>query len=128
VTARIAVILYGDGGSDNIDHKILVALLEQKIDDKRFIRLIKGMLAAGYVEDWKFHRTYSGTPQGGVISPCLANVYLHELDKFVAGKVAAFNRGTRRHTGRDYQRYSSRIFERRKRIDRLKRDGSPVVT
>ena len=87
------------GFYDNIDHKVLVALLEQKIDDKRFIKLIKGMLAAGYVEDWRFHRTYSGTPQGGVISPCLANVYLHELDRFVAGKIEAFNRGARRTTG-----------------------------
>lgn len=105
---------------DNIDHKILVALLEQKIDDKRFIKLIKGMLAAGYVEHWRFHRTYSGTPQGGVISPCLANVYLHELDRFVAGKIEAFNRGARRMTGRDYQRYSSRIYERRRKVDLLK--------
>jgi group II intron reverse transcriptase/maturase len=111
------------GFYDNIDHKILVARLERKIDDKRFIKLVKGMLAAGYVADWKFHRTYTGTPQGGVISSCLANVYLHELDNFVAGKIAAFNCGTRRHTGRDYQRYSSRIFERRKKIDRLKREG-----
>jgi group II intron reverse transcriptase/maturase len=111
------------GFYDNIDHKILVALLERKIDDKRFIKLIKGMLAAGYVEDWKFHRTYSGTPQGGVISPTLANVYLHELDRFIADRIAAFNRGVRRHTGKDYQRYSSRIFERRKKIDRLKREG-----
>ena len=56
------------GFYDNIDHKILVGLLEQKIDDKRFIKLIKGLLAAGYVEDWRFHRTYSGTPQGGVMT------------------------------------------------------------
>lgn len=111
------------GFFDNIDHKILVALMEQKIDDKRFIRLIKGMLAAGYVEDWRFHRTYSGTPQGGVISPCLANIYLHELDKFVAGKIDAFNRGKRRMTGRDYSRYSGLIHGRRKKIDALKATG-----
>ena len=112
------------GFYDNIDHKILVALLEQRIDDKRFIKLIKGMLAAGYVEDWRFHRTHSGTPQGGVISPCLANVYLHELDKFVAGKIAAFNRGKARATGRDYQRHSSLIYWRRRRIDLLKANGN----
>jgi group II intron reverse transcriptase/maturase len=111
------------GFYDNIDHKILVALLEQKIDDKRFIKLIKGMLAAGYVEDWQFHRTYSGTPQGGVISPCLANVYLHELDKFVASKIAAFNRGNSRATTRDYQRHSSLILWRRQKIDLLKDSG-----
>ncbi len=111
---------------DSIDHKILVALLERKIDDKRFIKLIKGMLAAGYVEDWQFHRTHSGTPQGGVISPLLANVYLHELDEFVAEQITAFNRGARRMTGRDYQRYSSRIHQRRRKVDALTRaNGSP---
>jgi len=111
------------GFFDNIDHQLLVALLEKKIADKRFNNLIKGMLAAGYVEDWQFHRTFSGTPQGGVISPVLANVYLHELDEFIAGRIAAFNRGTRRQTGRDYQRYSSRIHERRRKIDMLKATG-----
>jgi group II intron reverse transcriptase/maturase len=111
------------GFYDNIDHRILVALLEQKVDDKRFIKLIKGMLAAGYVEDWRFHRSYSGTPQGGVISPCLANVYLHELDRFVAGKIAAFDRGARRMTERDYSRHSSLIHWRRRKIDLLKANG-----
>jgi group II intron reverse transcriptase/maturase len=80
------------GFFDSIDHDILVALLREKIDDKRFINLVKGLLAAGYVEDWTFHPTYSGTPQGGVISPLLANVYLHELDEYVQQMDAAFNR------------------------------------
>ena len=111
------------GFYDNIDHKILVALLEQKIDDKRFIKLIKGMLAAGYVEDWRFHRTHSGTPQGGVISPCLANIYLHELDKFVTGKIEAFNCGKSRKTGRDYYRRTCLIHRRRRKIDLLKANG-----
>lgn len=54
---------------DNIDHEYLVQMLEKKIDEKRFIKLIKAMLKAGDVEDWKIHKTYSGTPQGGVVSP-----------------------------------------------------------
>jgi hypothetical protein len=63
---------------------------------------------------------------GAVISPCLANVYLHELDRFVAGKIEAFNRGARRMTGRDYQRYSSLIHERRRKVDLLKSShGAP---
>jgi group II intron reverse transcriptase/maturase len=107
------------GFFNNIDHKILVGLLEKKIDDKRFIKLIKGMLAAGYVEDWRFHRTFSGTPQGGVISPVLANVYLHELDMFVHGLATAFDRGGRRSANVEYQRYSNRIYSRRKAVDRL---------
>src|SRR5690606_31255304 len=48
------------GFFDNIDHGILIDLLERKIDDKRFIRLIEGMLKAGYMEDWSFNATYSG--------------------------------------------------------------------
>ncbi|WP_269089689.1 reverse transcriptase domain-containing protein, partial [Dickeya undicola] len=58
---------------DNIDHRVLLALLSRKIEDKRFLRLINNMLKAGYMEDWKFSATYSGTPQGGVVSPILAN-------------------------------------------------------
>jgi group II intron reverse transcriptase/maturase len=54
---------------DTIDHDILIRLPEKKIDDRRFIKLIKAMLKAGYVEQWTYHRTYSGTPQGGVVTP-----------------------------------------------------------
>ncbi len=68
------------GFFDNIDHDVLIGLLEKRIADRRFVRLIRGLLKAGYIEDWVYHRTYSGTPQGGVVSPMLANIYLHELD------------------------------------------------
>ncbi|WP_407123478.1 reverse transcriptase domain-containing protein [Bradyrhizobium sp. STM 3561] len=64
------------GFFDNIDHDILLELLRKRIDDDRFIGLIEGMLKAGYMEDWVYGRTYSGTPQGGVVSPLLANIYL----------------------------------------------------
>lgn len=71
------------GCFDNIDHTVLVGLLNNKIKDARIMKLIYKFLKAGYVESWKYYRTYSGTPQGGIISPLLANIYLHELDKFV---------------------------------------------
>ncbi|WP_231565382.1 reverse transcriptase domain-containing protein [Sphingomonas sp. Ant H11] len=71
------------GFFDNIDHDILLRLLSKRIDDPRFIGLIEKMLKAGVMDDWTFERTYSGTPQGGVISPLLANIYLHELDEFM---------------------------------------------
>ena len=71
------------GCFDNIDHSVLVGLIHSKIKDARLIKLIYKFLKAGYLEDWKYHKTYSGTPQGGIISPLLANIYLHELDKFV---------------------------------------------
>jgi len=84
------------GYFDNIDHDVMVNILARRIDDPRFLALIRSMLKAGYVEDWRFHDTYSGTPQGGVVSPILANIYLHELDEFVASMRARFEHGSRR--------------------------------
>jgi len=71
------------GCFDNIDHAVLVGLINNKVKDARLIKLIHKFMKAGYVEEWRYHGTYSGTPQGGIISPLLANIYLHELDKFV---------------------------------------------
>lgn len=71
------------GCFDNIDHHILIGFIESKIKDARIIKLIYRFLKAGYLENWQYHKTYSGTPQGGILSPLLANIYLHELDKFV---------------------------------------------
>ncbi|OXS55025.1 hypothetical protein B1A99_24920 [Cohnella sp. CIP 111063] len=78
-------VIEGDikGFFDNISHDLLLDTLKEKIKDGRFIELIRRMLKAGYIEDWNFHNTYSGTPQGGVISPILANIYLDKLDKFI---------------------------------------------
>ena len=58
-------------------------IINQKIKDARFLKLIRLFLKAGYMEDWKYHETYSGCPQGGIISPILANIYLNELDRHV---------------------------------------------
>jgi retron-type reverse transcriptase len=71
------------GCFDNINHTVLVGLLSNKIKDARITKLIYKFLKAGYLENWQYHKTYSSTPQGGIISPLLANIYLHELDKFV---------------------------------------------
>ncbi|KAK2256002.1 excisionase [Clostridioides difficile] len=71
------------GGFDNINHAVLVEIINQKIKDARFLKLIRSFLKAGYMEDWKYHKTYSGCPQGGIISPILANIYLNELDRHV---------------------------------------------
>ena len=71
------------GCFDNINHAILVEIINQKIKDARFLKLIRLFLKAGYMEDWKYHETYSGCPQGGIISPILANIYLNELDRHV---------------------------------------------
>src|SRR6266852_5189509 len=66
-----------------IDHDILIGILAEHIHDNRFLRLIRNMLKAGYLDDWVYHETLSGTPQGGVVSPLLSNIYLNELDGFV---------------------------------------------
>ena len=71
------------GFFDNINHEILIGILKERIADERFIRLIRKFLNAGYIEDWNFHNSYSGTPQGGIVSPILANIYLDKLDKFM---------------------------------------------
>lgn len=71
------------GFFDNIDHHVLTDTLKERISDDRFLRLIWKFLRAGYIEDFKFNKTYSGTPQGGIISPILANIYLDKFDKYM---------------------------------------------
>lgn len=111
------------GYYDNIDHDILLGLLRRRIDDDRLIRLIGRMLKAGYLEDWTFHRTFSGAPQGGVISPILANIYLHELDEFMAGMKVLFDRGQTRRRSNAYLEISKQIQIRRRKIERRRANG-----
>ncbi|MCH1646982.1 reverse transcriptase [Streptococcus suis] len=95
---------------DTIDHDVLITMLSRKIQDGRFIRLIKNMLEAGYLDDWKFHKTISGTPQGGVISPLLANIYLHQFDKWVGEElIPQYTRGKKQKANSAYNRLSRRI-------------------
>jgi reverse transcriptase-like protein/AI2M/AI1M-like HNH endonuclease/type II intron maturase len=68
---------------DNIDHHILMTILRENIQDNRFLRLIEGALKAGYCEEWTYHPSLSGSPQGGIVSPILSNIYMDRLDKFV---------------------------------------------
>ena len=66
---------------DRLDHRVMLETLGEKIHDNRLLRLIGQMLQAGYLEDWVWNATLSGAPQGGVLSPCLSNIYLDRLDK-----------------------------------------------
>lgn len=119
------------GFFDNIDHDILMRLLQQRIADKRFLALISGMLKAGYMEDWVYHRTLSGTPQGGVVSPILANIYLHELDEFMQAKVVSFDKGKKRSPSLEGRRIMNRLTRLRKRVDQLRAEGlgeTPEIT
>ena len=89
------------GFFDNINHDVLIGILQERISDERFIRLMRKFLNAGYVEDWVFNRTYSGTPQGGIISPILANIYLDKLDKYVKEYIQNFDKGEKRKSNRE---------------------------
>ena len=80
------------GCFDNIDHKTLIGIINAKIKDAKLIQLIWKFLKAGYLENWQYNKTYSGTPQGGIVSPILANIYLNELDKKVAKMSVKFNK------------------------------------
>jgi group II intron reverse transcriptase/maturase len=71
------------GCFDEIGHEKLLEVIGRSIKDQRLLKLLRGMLKVGYLEDWKYQQTYSGTPQGGIISPLLANIFLNELDKYV---------------------------------------------
>ncbi len=79
------------GCFDNIDHKILYTILEKKIEDRKFLGLIRKIMNAGYIDDWVYYKTHSGTPQGGIISPILANIYLNKLDEYVKSKCDTIN-------------------------------------
>lgn len=108
------------GFFDNIDHHTLITILRKKIADERFIRLIWKFLKAGYVEDWRFNKTYSGTPQGGIISPLLANIYLNELDEFVQNVLKSnFDKGDprKRKQNTEYRKYHQRNLRLKKKID-----------
>ncbi len=76
---------------DSIHHQILMKLLEKRIADQHFLKLIKSFLTAGIMEGQLFKKTDIGTPQGGICSPILANIYLHQLDLFWWNKYGQLN-------------------------------------
>jgi len=103
----------------SIDHDILVGILAEKIRDNRFLRLIRNMLKAGYLEDWQYHDTPSGTPQGGVLSPLLSNIYLDKLDEYVQGElIPHYTRGSHKKKNPEYERIARQVARARKRGDR----------
>jgi group II intron reverse transcriptase/maturase len=102
----------------SLDHHVLISILAEKIKDQRFLRLIKQMLRAGYLEDFDWHPTLSGAPQGSGLSPLLSNVYLNKLDQFVENElIPRHTRGEHRHGNPAYRRLASRIDRARKRGD-----------
>jgi group II intron reverse transcriptase/maturase len=104
---------------DRLDHQVLLSILREKIHDNRFLRLIEGLLKAGYLEEWRFNATLSGTPQGGVVSPLLANIYLDRLDKFVEAELLPrYNQKKERRTNSAYLALNWQRIKARRTGDR----------
>ena len=100
---------------DSFDHHIIIDLLKKRIDDETFIQLIWKFLKAGYMEQWTYNRTYNGVPQGAGVSPVLANIYLHELDKFMEKYAETFNtESKRKHFSTAYRTSVDRAYRYRK--------------
>jgi group II intron reverse transcriptase/maturase len=113
-------LIEGDikGCFDAIDRQVLLDILSRDIKDGRVLNLIQMSLNAGVMEDWTYHKTYSGTPQGGVLSPLLANIYLHELDTFIEDVlIPQYTRGRKRKKNRDYGRLEREMNRAKARND-----------
>ncbi|PTS97523.1 hypothetical protein DBR11_16965 [Pedobacter sp. HMWF019] len=110
------------GFFDHISHDILIGILRERISDERFIRLVRKFLNAGYVEDWKFFGTYSGTPQGGIISPILANIYLDKLDKYMEEYIRRFDSKPIRQVSTEHKRLWKEKHRLTKRLNEVE-DG-----
>jgi group II intron reverse transcriptase/maturase len=94
---------------DALSHELVLSILRETIKDERFMRLISGLLKAGYLEDWRWNQTYSGSPQGSIVSPILANLYLDKLDKFVETVlIPEYTKGTKRKANKAYEQLMHR--------------------
>jgi group II intron reverse transcriptase/maturase len=104
----------------SLDHELMIQILSEKIRDNRFLRLLRNMLKAGYLEDWVWNATLSGAPQGGVLSPLLSNIYLHRLDAFVEEiLMPEYNRGVERAKNPAYRKVQKALTQARERGDRV---------
>jgi group II intron reverse transcriptase/maturase len=105
----------------SLDHEIMIRILAEKIRDNRFLRLMRNMLRAGYLEDWRWNATVSGAPQGGVVSPILSNIYLHKLDDFAGNTlIPEYTRGETRTRNKEYERVRHAYRRARKSGNRKK--------
>lgn len=107
---------------DSFDHHIIINLLKKRIKDDALISLMWKFLRAGYMEQWNYHTTYSGSPQGSGMSPILANVYLHELDIAMEKMKLRFDVGDTRHrmVHKDFGkvRWAQRVAKKKLENDR----------
>lgn len=108
-------IIEGDieGCYDNIPRGKLLEVLGKRVADENVLSLIKDFLKAGYMEDWKYHQTYSGVPQGNIVGPLLCNIFLHQFDEFMMKELDANRIPTRKEINKrrnpEYAKLSSRL-------------------
>ncbi len=103
----------------SFDHQVLLRTLGEKIHDNRFLRLVRNMLTAGYLDDWTWGETLSGVPQGGTASPVMSNIYLHKLDVFIETVlIPQYTRGRTRTPNPEYRQAYAAIIKARRRGDR----------
>ena len=108
----------------SLDHTILLNILAEHIHDERFLRLIRELLQAGYLEEWRYNATLSGAPQGGIISPILSNIYLDKLDKYIEQVLMpAHTKGDKRRDNIPYHRLISLSYVWRKKGKRKEANG-----
>jgi group II intron reverse transcriptase/maturase len=102
----------------SFDHDVMLSILAEHLHDNRFLRLVRSMLQAGYLEDWGYNVTLSGCPQGGVASPVMSTIYLDRLDRFVETElIPKYTRGKGRAENPADRQVSDRIVRARRRYD-----------
>lgn len=106
---------------DSFDHHVLINLLRRRIDDEAFISLMWKFLKAGYMEQWQYHKTYCGTPQGSGISPLLANIYLDELDRFMEEYKSRFDVGSSTKRQRSHEYHAAKY-----KVEKYKQDSAKI--
>jgi len=106
---------------DSFDHHVLINLLRERIDDEQFIILMWKFLKAGYMEQWEYHDSYDGVPQGSGISPILSNIYLHELNKFMEDYKAGFDIGSSKKRQRSHEYHSAKY-----KVEKYKADSAKI--
>ncbi|GHO51274.1 reverse transcriptase/maturase family protein [Ktedonospora formicarum] len=100
----------------SLDHTLIISALAEHIQDGRFLNLVKKLLDAGYMEDWKVKKTLSGVPQGSILSPILSNILLSKLDRFVETElIPEYTRGKKRKPNQEYNRLINRACKLHKR-------------
>ena len=101
---------------DKLNHELLLEILSEQIHDGRFIKLMRELLDAGYMEEWTFNKTLSGVPQGGIVSPILSNILLDKLDKYVENDlIPKYTKGVTRGLNHEYDRLMNRSRYHRQR-------------